>query len=64
VPAAASKLTARLAEAERLNAAIVRTVMAPAADRRRAQHRQCLAGWGVKEKDARLLAEAIRQCPT
>jgi hypothetical protein len=56
-----ARLAARLAEAEALNAAIIRTVVAlrPIAPGHSIE--RGLAGWGVPEADARRLATAWRQ---
>ncbi len=57
-------LAERLAEAEALNAAIIRTVVAlrPIASGHTIE--QGLIGWAVRPPDARLLAEAIRRQPS
>jgi hypothetical protein len=57
------QLAQRLAEAEELNRAIVRTVVAlrPIASGHTIE--QGLIGWAVKPDDARRLAEAIRVHP-
>jgi hypothetical protein len=63
-PCRCGELAERLAEAEALNAAITRAVVAlrPIA----AGHtiEQGLIGWAVQPGDARLLADAIRPRPT
>ena len=62
-PCGCRQLADRLAQAEALNAAIVRAVVAlrPIASGHTIE--QGLTGWGVKPDDARLLAEASRRQP-
>lgn len=62
-PCQCGQLAQRLADAEALNAALIRAVVALRPIAAHHSVEQGLTGWGVKPDDAQLLAEASRRQP-